>query len=111
MPDALPGDPVPGMRALLVLAAAKADGGGSDGRVPLAVFERMRAAFAAADPRGTGRCDDAAFAGAVRRAVPALSWEDLGAAMHGMRLEGVAAIDYPDFVTALQSLAEGDGLL
>jgi Ca2+-binding EF-hand superfamily protein len=76
-----------------------------------ALFPVLEATFSSADSGGSGWIDDTAFASALRRAIPSLSWSEVGAALSAMHLEGVKQIDYTDFVAALTSLATGDGLL
>lgn len=73
------------------------------------VFDDLLASFQAADTTRAGRLDDTAFASSIKRAVPQLSWGDVGGALASMGLEGVAGIDYEDFVAALRALAGTEG--
>lgn len=110
----LPGDPVPGMRALLRLVAQRqsaAVGGGMRAGLSPALFTALEAAFSAADGTGTGWIDDRAFTEALRRALPSLTHSEVAQAVDAMCLRGVPAIDYRDFCAALASLASGDGLV
>ncbi|RYE99831.1 MAG: hypothetical protein EOO41_00500 [Methanobacteriota archaeon] len=97
------GDPVPGMRNLIALFAARGF------EWTDANFGALSEALGTCDVTQRGALDEAAFAYALRKYAPFITGGEVASIMQQMCLEGSTDIDYHDFVDALRSLAISDG--